>query len=76
MIKIILKIIEENPNTEIGLTRLEAEIEEETKTLGEEILAEILSEAIQKILEEIKENSGKFTKIDHKKKSKNKKKFN
>ena len=69
-------MIEENPGTAMALTRLEAEVEDETKTPGEEILAEILSEAIQETLEEIKENSEKFTKIDHKKKSKNKKKFN
>lgn len=76
MIKIILKIIEENPGTAMALTRLETEIEDETKTPGEEILAQILSRAIQETLNEIKENSEKYVKTDRKRKLKNKKKFN
>lgn len=57
MIKIILKMIEENPGTAMALTRLDVEIEDETKTGGEEILAQILGEAIQETLNKIKEDS-------------------
>jgi hypothetical protein len=68
-------MIEENPGTAMALTRLETEVEDETKTPGEEILAQILGEAIQETLNEIKENSEKYVKTDHKRKLKNKKKF-
>lgn len=69
-------MIEENPGTAMALTRLDVEIEDETKTPGEEILAQFLGKAIQETLNEIKENSEKYVKTDRKRKLKNKKKFN